>query len=192
MHISHKSNVLHNVAELEWECRQDAKGLDLPEYWTWLATITDADGVITYPSETFTIVEVADEDVYKRLIQLDDYVSRKLGKYKAIITYNIDWSDAKVNCEEILDDDGNSYDPKQYVSSHLKGDDTKKNASILADEWTQIRAERTRLLAETDYLGNSDMTMNDAWKVYRAALRTLPADQSSKTTYASITWPTKP
>ena len=42
------------------------------------------------------------------------------------------------------------------------------------------------------YLGNSDVTMSVAWKTYRKSLRDLPTDQSSKTKYSDITWPSKP
>ena len=173
MFIAHKSNVLQTVHEQEWQCRRNSKGLNKSEYWAWIETITDSDGVITYPSETFTIVEVdvTDEAVESRLVQLGDYIT-----YAPVIgtTYNIKWSDAKVD------------------GSHFSGDDTAKDASLLADEWKLIRTERDSLLTSTDWWGASDQTMSDAQTTYRAALRTLPADQSSKTTYASITWPTKP
>ena len=36
-----------------------------------------------------------------------------------------------------------------------------------------LRAERNRLLVETDYLGNSDVTMSSAWTTYRQALRDI-------------------
>ena len=35
------------------------------------------------------------------------------------------------------------------------------------------RAERNRRLAETDWMANSDVTMSDAWKTYRQALRDI-------------------
>ena len=60
-------------------------------------------------------------------------------------------------------------------------------------EWRNIRSTRDVLLKSTDWMALGDSpTLTDAWKTYRAALRTLPVDQSSKTTYADITWPTKP
>ena len=80
-----------------------------------------------------------------------------------------------------------------YVKSHFKGDDSVKNARLLAEEWKRIRAERDRLLTETDWMSFSDSpTMSDANKTYRQKLRELPSDQSDKKTYADITWPTKP
>jgi hypothetical protein len=195
MYISHKSNVLQTVHETEWQCRRNSKGQTKPEYWTWLDSVTSGDPpVVDYSGETgYTIVEVTDEDVQARLNQLGDYVDRSLVTG---IIYNIKWSDDIGNAEEILDNDGNSHDPKQYVQSHLKGDDTAKTARLLAEEWTRIRAERDRLLTESDWTQGNDTPLSDAdkakWTTYRASLRTLPVDQSSKTTYASITWPDKP
>ena len=188
MYISHKSNVLQTVHETEWQCRRNVKGLDKSEYWTWLATITtqddDGNNVVTYPSEDFTIFECTDEDVQARLIQLSDYSAEGV--------YNIKYYSSKRNAEEIKDVDGNSHDPKQYVSSHFVGDDTAKDARLFADEWTQIRRQRTRLLAETDHLALSDQTLSEGMTTHRQELRDLPSDQSSKTTYADITWPTEP
>ena len=53
----------------------------------------------------------------------------------------------------------------------------------------QVRAERDRLLAETDYLALSDVTMSDAWKTYRQNLRDIPAQSGFPN---SVTYPTKP
>ena len=61
-----------------------------------------------------------------------------------------------------------------------------------------LRVERNRLLAETDWLGNSDVTMSTAWKTYRKNLRDLPASAKPKISadgsldMSSVTWPTKP
>tara|TARA_R100001082_G_scaffold100033_1_gene68969 strand:+ start:421 stop:789 length:369 start_codon:yes stop_codon:yes gene_type:complete len=56
-----------------------------------------------------------------------------------------------------------------------------------------LRTKRNQLLAETDYLGNSDVTMSTAWKTYRQALRDLPANQTpADMELSNITWPTKP
>ena len=190
MYISHKSNVLQSISETEWMCRLLVKGLNKREYYAWIATVTSGDPpVVDLSGETgYTIVECTDEDVQARLRQLDDY--------RAEGVYNIKWSDSKVNCEEVLDIDENSHDPKQYVQSHFKGDDTAKTARLLADEWKLIRTERDSLLTSTDWTQGNDTPLSDAdkakWTTYRGKLRTLPVDQSSKTTYASITWPTKP
>ena len=141
---------------------------------------------IDYSGETgYTIVECADENVQARLVQLDDYISMDGA-------YNIKYYASKRDAEEIKDIDGNSHDPKQYVQSHFVPQDDTRDARLLADEWTQIRTERTRLLAETDHQALSDQTLSAGMKTYRTKLRDLPSDQSSKTKYSDITWPTKP
>ena len=40
-------------------------------------------------------------------------------------------------------------------------------------ELAELRSERTLLLSETDYMGNSDVTMPTKWKTYRQELRDL-------------------
>ena len=109
------------------------------------------------------------------------------------LVHNIKWQDDIGDAEEIKDPDGKSYSPKQYVQSHFVGDDDAKNARLLAEEWTQIRQERDRLLTETDWMTCSDSpAMSDANKTYRQKLRDLPKDQKDKTKFSDITWPSKP
>ena len=189
MFISHKSNVILSINESEWQCRRYAKGLDKSDYWAWVETIKDSDGNPDYSGETgYTIVECNDENVQQRLVQLDNYISFKHEGTK----YNIKYYATKRDAEEILDIDGKSHDPKQYVQSHFVGQDDTRDARLLADEWTRIREERTRLLGETDHHALSDQTLSDDMKTYRKSLRDLPSAQSSKTKYSDITWPTKP
>ena len=42
--------------------------------------------------------------------------------------------------------------------------------------WANIRAERNRRIAETDFYALSDVTMSDALTTYRSSLRDLPAN----------------
>ena len=58
-----------------------------------------------------------------------------------------------------------------------------------AREMAKISQHRDTLLRETDHFGLGDVTMSDAMKTYRQALRDIPA---SNTVYADVTWPTKP
>ena len=57
-----------------------------------------------------------------------------------------------------------------------------------AESLATIRQQRDVLLSETDWMANSDVTMSDAWKAYRKALRDVPAQADMD----NITWPTKP
>ena len=184
MFISHKSNVIQQISDVEWQCRRNTKGLTKPEYWEWLATITSGDPpTVDYSGETgYTIVECTDENVQERLGQLSDYIGDRP------LVYNIKYYASKRDAEEILDNDGNSHDPKQYVQSHFVGDDTAKDARLLADKWVNVRRDRNRKLAETDYLALSDNTLSDAVKTYRQELRDVPTQSDPD----SITWPSKP
>ena len=194
MYISHKNNVIQSIEDTEWKCRLRVKGMTLDEYWTWLASVTSGDPpVVDLSGETgYVIVECTDEDVFARLAQLNDYVSTTSEG----TTYNIKYYTSKRDAEEILVVGGNSHDPKQYVSSHFVGQDDTRDARLLAEEWTNIRRKRDRILTESDWTQGSDTPLGGSkkteWATYRTDLRTLPADQSSKTTYADITWPPEP
>ena len=50
------------------------------------------------------------------------------------------------------------------------------------------RRGRNILLSQTDWMANSDVTMSDAWKTYRQALRDLPAADG----FPDVDMPTKP
>ena len=198
MYISHKSNVIQHNSDAEWDCRRLTKGISLSEYWVWLesvTTVTDDEYPITtidYSGETgYTIVECEDEDIQKRLVQLSDYVSYTL---EGTTTYNIKYYASKRNAEEILDPDGNSHDPKQYVQSHFIGQDDTKDARILAEKWANVRAERDRKIAATDWrvivASESDegSDLPTKWKTYRTNLR----DITEQADPDNITWPTEP
>ena len=57
------------------------------------------------------------------------------------------------------------------------------------DKWNYCRMVRNQKIAESDWMANSDVTMTDAWKTYRQALRDLPASTSD---VDDINWPTPP
>ena len=175
MFISHKNNVIQHIHELEWNCRRKTKGITKPEYWAWLESVT-TDGVVDYSGETgYTIVECTDEDVGKRLVQLDDYISDE-G------VYNIKYYTTKRDSEI----DG--------VKSHFIGDDTAKDKRILDQKWADIRLERNRLLTESDWVvvkakeTHANASIPSDWVDYRTELR----DITKQSDPDDITWPTKP
>ena len=164
--------------------------------------------VITFGFDSgFSYVECTDEDVLTRIEQLDSYVKIM---FVTESIYNIKYYASKRDSEIVdvkahtiaahTDEDGNDVAEEDvattYVQTHFVGDDTAKTARLLAEEWTQIRTERDRLLTESDWTQSSDTALTSAkvtaWATYRTSLSTLPADQSSETTYADITWPDKP
>jgi len=194
MFISHKSNVIQQVHETEWQCRKNTKGMTKPEYWAWEETIKDSDGVPDYSGETgYTIVECTDEDVNARLSQLGDYINHNRGPGEALV-YNIKYYASKRDAEEILDVDDKSHDPKQYVQSHFVPDDTAKDKRILDQKWADIRTKRNRLLTESDWVvvkakeEHPNASIPSDWVDYRTELR----DITKQSDPDDITWPTKP
>jgi len=179
MFISHKSNVIQQIDEVEWNCRRKTKGLNKPEYWAWLESVTSGDPpVADYSGETgYVIVECTDEDVQARLNQL--------GDYQADGVYNIKWSDSKVSAVTGQDEAGEDI----TIQTHFSGDDTAKDARLLAEKWVNVRRDRDRKLADTDFHALSDATLADNMKTYRQSLRDVPEDNAD---VDDITWPVKP
>ena len=55
-------------------------------------------------------------------------------------------------------------------------------------KWRLIRTQRDEKLRETDWRASSDLTLSDAWKNYRQALRDVP----SQSDVDNISWPIEP
>lgn len=66
---------------------------------------------------------------------------------------------------------------------------TKKTELVAAEPMKQLRAERDRLIAATDWWASSDLTMSDERAAYRQALRDIT---ETATSLDDVTWPTKP
>ena len=83
----------------------------------------------------------------------------------------------------------------QFTAEEEAARDAEEQAwedGALARAQARLRSERNRLLAETDFYGNSDVTMSDDMKTYRQALRDLPAGKDTVEKCENATWPTKP
>ena len=65
----------------------------------------------------------------------------------------------------------------------------KKTELVNAKPMADLRAERDRRLAETDWWASSDLTMSSERISYRQDLRDIP---SSATSLDDVSWPTKP
>ena len=87
-------------------------------------------------------------------------------------------------------------------SKQTQPTETEVNSKISeldnAEPMKLLREERNRRIALTDWRASSDLTLADAWKTYRQALRDLPASASPKLDsnynldFSSFTWPTEP
>ena len=98
---------------------------------------------------------------------------------------------------------GTEYSGLEWVDSgQTKPTETevtnKVTALDAAEPMRLLRIERDTRIAKTDWRASSDLTLADAWKTYRQALRDLPASATPKldSNYdldlTSVTWPTEP
>ena len=98
---------------------------------------------------------------------------------------------------------GEDYSGLEWLDSkQTQQTETEVNSKISeldnAEPIKLLREERNRRIALTDWRASSDLTLADAWKTYRQALRDLPATASPKldSNYdldlSSVTWPTEP
>ena len=81
-----------------------------------------------------------------------------------------------VCCGMIQNDDGTfSNPPKQFDVEMFK-----------------LRDERNQLLAETDWMGNSDVQISTEWTNYRQSLRDITNGLTTVADIEAVTWPNKP
>ena len=98
---------------------------------------------------------------------------------------------------------GEDYSGLEWLDSkQTQPTETEVNSKISeldnAEPMKLLREERNRRIALTDWRASSDLTLADAWKTYRQALRDLPASATPKLDsyyeldLTSVTWPTEP
>ena len=83
----------------------------------------------------------------------------------------------------------------QFTAEEETARDAEEKAwadGAVARAQANLRADRNRILAETDYYALSDVTMSDEMKKYRQDLRDLPAGKDTVDKCNNATWPTKP
>ena len=73
----------------------------------------------------------------------------------------------------------------------------KVTALDAAEPMRLLRLERDKRIAKTDWRASSDLTLADAWKTYRQALRDITTqtpklDSNYELDLTSVTWPTEP
>ena len=97
---------------------------------------------------------------------------------------------------------GTEYSGLNWIDSSTKPTESEINAEVTrltnAEPMRLLRLERDKRIANTDWRASSDLTLADAWKTYRQALRDLPASATPKLDsyyeldLTSVTWPTEP
>jgi len=103
--------------------------------------------------------------------------------------------------------EGWSWSGYDYKKLNWEGKSTKPTESEIDAEltrlnnlepMTQLRYERNKKLAESDWRANSDVTLSDEWKTYRQALRDITKtanpklDSAGRLDSTSVTFPTEP
>ena len=86
-------------------------------------------------------------------------------------------------------------------SSQTKPTETEINSKISeldnAEPMRLLRIERDARIVKTDWRASSDLTLTDAWKTYRQALRDITTQTPKLGSHyrldlTSVTWPTEP
>ena len=88
----------------------------------------------------------------------------------------------KLSTVDAYVDSGKAYNVK------VESTTTDEQASLTTAQWSNVRMNRDKLLQETDWRASSDLTLSDAWKTYRQALR----DITTQSDPFNITYPTAP
>ena len=97
---------------------------------------------------------------------------------------------------------GDDYTGLEWLdSSQTKPTETEINSKISALDSAEamklLRVERDIRIAKTDWRASSDLTLTDAWKTYRQALRDITTqtpklNSDYELDLTSVTWPTEP
>ena len=122
------------------------------------------------------------------------------GTFYENVQQDLSWIPSNVHAVQWSDSSGeieyNDGTPNQIISelgiySQAQTDYNNETQRVAAarDYWEELRTKRNQLLAETDYLALSDVTLSTDMRTYRQALRDLPANTSDA---ANPVWPTKP
>lgn len=86
--------------------------------------------------------------------------------------------------------------PKRPSTAHSwNGSEWIFNGFTADQALNKLREKRNQLLASTDWMANSDVTMTEEWRVYRQALRDITTQTPSLDSdgnLTGITWPIPP
>ena len=88
----------------------------------------------------------------------------------------------KLSIVDAYVDSGKAYTVK------VESTTTEEQTNLTNARWVAVRNTRNNLLKATDWRASSDLTLSDAWKTYRQALRDVPTQSDP----FNITWPTEP
>ena len=114
------------------------------------------------------------------------------GTFYENVQQDLSWIPSNVHAVQWSDSSGeieyNDGTPNQIISelgiySQAQTDynNETQRVAVARDYWEELRTKRNQLLAETDYLALSDVTLSTDMRTYLQALRDLPANTSDAT-----------
>ncbi len=111
------------------------------------------------------------------------------GDYKSVVRDGAEQDAKDTWVQKWVERDMFSDTTEDGVTTTKAEHETAYQAELDAAAATTARTTRDSKLAESDWMGLSDVTMSADWTTYRQALRDVPAQESFPN---DITWPTEP
>ena len=111
------------------------------------------------------------------------------GIYKKVIRNGVEQNDKDQWVQAWVEQDMFEDTTVDDVTTTKAEHEAAYQAKLDATTAEAVRNQRNNLLAETDWMGLSDVTMSSNWATYRQALRDVPSQSGFPD---DITWPEKP
>ena len=111
------------------------------------------------------------------------------GIYKKVIRNGVEQNDKDQWVQAWVEQDMFEDTTVDDVTTTKADHEAAYQAKLDATTAEAVRNQRNNLLAETDWMGLSDVTMSSNWATYRQALRDVPSQSGFPD---DITWPEKP
>ena len=88
---------------------------------------------------------------------------------------------------------GTEYSGLEWLDTGTAPTESEIDAEVTrlnnAEPMTQLRYERNKKIAESDWRANSDVTLSEDWKTYRQQLRDITKTYKS---LSDVKWPSEP
>jgi len=95
--------------------------------------------------------------------------------------------DYKINDNGVLRDMTSEEKAEKQAS-----DNAWQNGGAFASSLKNLRLQRNSLLADSDWMANSDVTMSDEWRTYRQELRDITNGLTTIEEIQVVEFPVKP
>ena len=114
------------------------------------------------------------------------------GAYKTVVRNGVEQNDNDQWVQAWIERDMFADTTVDDVTTTKAEHEAAYQAKLDADAAAAVRSQRDRLLAETDWMGLSDVTMSSDWATYRQALRDITTHSNFPHNLTEDDWPEKP